>query len=98
MDNSEISNICKIVGLQYKQKYTDPNQLKSLRYGKIMIITDQDQDGSHINGLLINFLHHFWPNLLKQSFVEQFITPNVKVTKGNKTKSFFSLPEFEVET
>lgn len=43
MDNAEISNIVKIVGLQYKKKYETMEDLKSLRYGRLMIMTDQDQ-------------------------------------------------------
>lgn len=41
MENAEINNIIKIVGLQYKKSYDDPESLRSLRYGKIMIMTDQ---------------------------------------------------------
>lgn len=41
MENAEINNIIKIIGLQYKKNYSDPESLKSLRYGKIMIMTDQ---------------------------------------------------------
>ena len=77
--NEEISNVIKILGLQYSKKYADTAELKSLRYGKLMIMADQDQDGSHIKGLVINFIHHNWPNLIKHSFVEEFITPIVKV-------------------
>uniref|UniRef100_A0A674NEG3 DNA topoisomerase 2 n=1 Tax=Takifugu rubripes TaxID=31033 RepID=A0A674NEG3_TAKRU len=95
MENAEINNIIKIVGLQYKKSYDDPESLRSLRYGKIMIMTDQDQDGSHIKGLLINFFHHNWPSLLKHTFLEEFITPIVKATKNKQEMAFYSIPEFD---
>uniref|UniRef100_A0A6P4ERW4 DNA topoisomerase 2 n=1 Tax=Drosophila rhopaloa TaxID=1041015 RepID=A0A6P4ERW4_DRORH len=94
-ENAEINNLCKIIGLQYKKKYLNEDDLKTLRYGKLMIMTDQDQDGSHIKGLLINFIHTNWPELLRLPFLEEFITPIVKATKKNEELSFYSLPEFE---
>ena len=49
-----------------------------------MIMTDQDHDGSHIKGLIINFIHHFWPSLLKlNGFMKEFVTPIIKATKGD---------------
>ncbi|NXT15797.1 TOP2A topoisomerase, partial [Prunella fulvescens] len=95
MENAEINNIIKIVGLQYKKNYEDQESLKSLRYGKIMIMTDQDQDGSHIKGLLINFIHHNWPSLLRHNFLEEFITPIIKASKNKEEIAFYSIPEFE---
>uniref|UniRef100_A0A4W3HJG9 DNA topoisomerase 2 n=1 Tax=Callorhinchus milii TaxID=7868 RepID=A0A4W3HJG9_CALMI len=95
MENAEINSIIKIIGLQYKKNYDDKESLKTLRYGKIMIMTDQDQDGSHIKGLLINFIHHNWPSLLKHKFLEEFITPIVKATKNKQEIPFYSIPEFE---
>lgn len=75
------------------QKYQDT---KSLRYGSIMIMTDQDYDGSHIKGLLINFIHHFWPTLFEMNgFLREFVTPILKAVKGNEERSFFTIPEFE---
>nr|NVI79304.1 topoisomerase 2 [Cucujiformia] len=46
LENAEINNLIRILGLQYKRKYTTEEDMRSLRYGKVMIMTDQDQDGS----------------------------------------------------
>jgi DNA topoisomerase-2 len=100
LENAEITSVCKIIGLNFKEKYETKDSMKSLRYGKIMIMTDQDHDGSHIKGLIINFIHFQWPNLLKHGFIDEFITPIIKVTKSSKKseekaeKSFYSMPEF----
>jgi len=91
--NAEINNIKQILGLQHGKVYED---VKSLRYGHLMVMTDQDHDGSHIKGLIMNFLHTFYPSLLKlPGFLIEFITPIIKVTKGKESISFFTLPEYE---
>jgi len=88
MENPEIQNLIKILGIQVGRKYEN---VKDLRYGSIMIMTDQDHDGSHIKGLLINFIHHFWPSLMYMNgFLKEFVTPLLKATKGNEVKSFFT--------
>ncbi|KAH9411662.1 DNA gyrase/topoisomerase IV [Ordospora pajunii] len=93
MENAEISSIKKILGLQHNKVYED---VSSLRYGHVMIMTDQDHDGSHIKGLIINFMDHFYPSLLKISgFLLEFITPIIRASKRGVVRDFFTLPEYE---
>ena len=92
MKNSEITNLKKILGLVNGKVYTDT---KSLRYGKIMIMTDQDHDGSHIKGLVMNVFHHMWPSLLELGYITSMITPIVKVSLKKKIKSFYTLTEYQ---
>eukprot|EP00928_Gymnodinium_smaydae_P023483 TRINITY_DN19366_c0_g1_i1.p1 TRINITY_DN19366_c0_g1~~TRINITY_DN19366_c0_g1_i1.p1 ORF type:complete len:696 (+),score=202.64 TRINITY_DN19366_c0_g1_i1:164-2251(+) len=67
-----------------------------MRYGSVMIMADQDYDGSHIKGLLINFFHYWWPDLLKGGgFIKEFVTPIVKATKGPDVQQFFTQTEYE---
>ena len=93
------------MGLQYGRTYSAPLKGQGLRYGHLMVMADQDHDGSHIKGLVLNFLHHFWPSLLATpGFLREFITPIVKATpsgsgRGGKSalvsaKVFYTLPEY----
>ena len=63
-DNAEITNIKKILGLVTNKEY-NKQEIKSLRYGKVIFMTDQDLDGSHIKGLCINLFHSQWRDLFK---------------------------------
>ena len=86
-ENKEFSDLKKILGLQQGKTYEDT---KDLRYGRLLIMTDADHDGSHIKGLLLNMFHFFWPSLLSINFVESMVTPIIKATKGKETISFYT--------
>jgi DNA topoisomerase-2 len=90
--NEELTRIKRILGLEHGKHYKD---VKSLRYGKIMIMTDQDVDGSHIKGLLINLFHTEWPELLGMGFVCSLMTPLLKATRGSAVRSFYNATEYE---
>jgi DNA topoisomerase-2 len=99
LNNEEFNNIKKILGLKQNKKYTST---KGLNYGGILILSDQDEDGHHIKGLLINMIHHFWPSLLINvpDFIQTLSTPIVKAFKKSDTKKqnpiiFFTLTEYE---
>ena len=91
--NQEFNDLKKILGLQQGKEYTD---VSDLRYGRLMIMTDADNDGSHIKGLILNMIHHFWPSLLKLNFVVSMVTPIIKATKGSETKSFYTDSSFRM--
>lgn len=94
--NSEITNIKKIIGLETGKVYTKPLIKKHLRYGKVLFMTDQDLDGSHIKGLCINMFHSQWKELIKiDDFLGFMNTPILKAKKGKKELSFYNESKYE---
>ena len=78
-ENKEICDIKQILGLELGMEYTKDLVYKKLRYGKILFMTDQDLDGSHIKGLGINLFHYQWPSLIKiDKFIGFVNTPILK--------------------
>jgi DNA topoisomerase-2 len=95
-DNKEITEIKKILGLESGKNYKDINDVyKSLRYGKVLFMTDQDLDGSHIKGLGINLFQSVWPSLACiPGFIGFMNTPILKARKGNKELVFYNNGEY----
>jgi DNA topoisomerase-2 len=94
-DNAEITSIKKILGLEVGKKYTLEEAKKSLRYGSVMFMTDQDLDGAHIKGLCINLFHSQWPELMQlNSFLGFMNTPIIKAKKGSGENSFYTEQEY----
>jgi len=89
--NEELTAIKKILGLEQGKVYKDAGEL---RYGRVMVMADQDHDGSHIKGLLMNLFHTEWPGLLRSGLLCTLLTPILKASKGKSTLSFYSIPEF----
>lgn len=86
---SEIaSNLIEVLGLDNKDHP---------RYGSVRIMTDADDDGYHIKGLLIAFFYKMKPDMIREGKVESFNTAVSRVTlKGSgKTILFYSNPEFK---
>jgi DNA topoisomerase-2 len=78
--NEELTAIKKILGLEQGKRYTS---VADLRYGRVMIMSDQDVDGFHIRGLLMNLFHTEWATLMQVGFICTIMTPLVKMTKGS---------------
>ena len=95
-DNKEITDIKKILGLETGCEYKTMDDVhKHLRYGKIMVMTDQDLDGSHIKGLCINLFHSEWGSLVHlPGFISFMNTPILRAKKGAQIKLFYNEGEY----
>ncbi len=94
--NQEIIDIKKILGLKSGYAYNMSN-INELRYGSILIMTDADEDGSHIKGLIINFFDYFFPSLLEiKGFLKILVTPLVKATKATTQIDFANLRQYNI--
>lgn len=96
-DNKEIADVKKILGLETGKEYKSLEQVhKHLRYGKVLFMTDQDLDGSHIKGLGVNLFESVWPSLTHiPGFIGFMNTPILKARKGNQEKVFYNNGEYD---
>jgi DNA topoisomerase II len=96
-ENKEIAEIKKILGLETGKEYkTEADIAKNLRYGRVLFMTDQDLDGSHIKGLGINLFQSEWPTLAQiPGFIGFMNTPILKARKGSQELVFYNEGEFE---
>ena len=105
---ADVENLCKVLGLHPSKRYDPVADAadQGMRYGRVMVMADQDEDGTHIKGLVFNLFASIWPSLLeKDGFLQAFRTPLLKVTvpstRGKKgggaprVFSFYSRQEFD---
>jgi DNA topoisomerase-2 len=94
-ENHEITEIKQILGLEVGRKYTPDDVKYRLRYGKVLFMTDQDLDGSHIKGLGINLFQNEWASLTEiPGFIGFMNTPILKAKKGTQEKVFYNEGEY----
>ena len=90
MANKELSDLITILGLQWGQK----NDVDKLNFGKIVIATDADYDGSKIAGLLLTFFNLF-PELFEAKMICRSISPIILATKGKDVKRYYKIEDFK---
>ena len=97
-ENKEIAEIKKILGLETGKEYKSMEDVKKcLRYGRVLFMTDQDLDGSHIKGLGINLFQSEWPTLAEiPGFIGFMNTPILKAKKGTQELIFYNEGEYQV--
>lgn len=95
-ENKEIAEIKQILGLQSGKQYKTIEDVKAnLRYGRVVFLTDQDLDGTHIKGLGINLFQSQWAGLSKiPGFLSFMNTPILKAKKGQQSHVFYNEGEY----
>jgi DNA topoisomerase-2 len=93
--NKEIEELKKMLRLEEGMDYSNPENLKRLRYGRVVIMADADDDGKHIVALLLLYFHRFFPSLLHIGFVYNYLSPIIRVMKGRNSKKFLTFGEYE---
>jgi DNA topoisomerase-2 len=94
-ENEELTEIKKMLGLKEGMNYASEEAFATLRYGYVVILTDADDDGKHIMGLILNFFYCRFQSLLARGFIHYLRTPILRVYSGKTVLKFYSAGEYE---
>jgi len=94
-ENEELIEIKKMLGLKEGVDYSSDELFGTLRYGYVVILTDADDDGKHIMGLVLNFFYCRFRSLLIRGFIHYLRTPILRVYSGKNAVKFYSVGEYE---
>lgn len=90
--NKEVKSLIQALGVQIGIDYTEEENFKTLRYGRLSVFADSDCDGQHIIGLLYNFISTLYPSLLKvDGFFSFARTPIIKLQYKGESLAFYYL-------
>lgn len=94
--NAVITDLIKATGVRHDVDYREEKNFFQLNYGKIMIMTDADSDGIHIEGLIMNFFHSLFPTLFEREkpFIVSMKTPIVRVFRPRGDLLFYDERRF----
>jgi len=94
--NNEIIILKKALGLREGVDYSLDENFNTLRYGKLLIATDADDDGAHIRSLIVNYLYEFYPTLIQRGFVYIWESPQIRIDVSDGSQlAFYRECEFE---
>jgi hypothetical protein len=94
-ENEELIEIKKMLGLKEGMDYSSQDAFATLRYGYVVILTDADDDGKHIMGLILNFFYCRFNTLLARGYVHYLRTPILRVYSGKQVLKFYSAGEYD---
>jgi DNA gyrase/topoisomerase IV subunit B len=94
-ENEELIEIKKMLGLKEGTDYSSQEAFATLRYGYVVILTDADDDGKHIMGLILNFFYCRFQSLLMRGYIHYLRTPILRVYSGKQALKFYSAGEYE---
>lgn len=93
LKNEEILSIISCLGCGIGNNFN----IKNLKYHKIIIMTDADTDGAHIQVLLLTFFYRYMKELIEQGKVYIALAPLYKITAKNSNKSAFAWDDYQLD-
>jgi DNA gyrase/topoisomerase IV subunit B len=98
-NNKVLKAIVEVLGLDFTCRYETDAEVARLRYGAVIVATDQDLDGTgKILPLVLVWFHVFWPNLIARGYVKRYMTPVIRAypkARGGGPREFFYENEFD---
>ncbi|HPD82022.1 MAG TPA: DNA topoisomerase (ATP-hydrolyzing) subunit B [Candidatus Pacearchaeota archaeon] len=94
LSSEEITNMITVIGTGIGEQF----DATKIRYNKIILMTDADVDGEHINTLLLTFFFRFMPQLIENGHIYAAMPPLYRIRKGQKDMYVYTNEELKKTT
>ncbi|MEA4998942.1 MAG: DNA topoisomerase subunit B [Candidatus Limiplasma sp.] len=92
--NEEFRSVITALGTNIDESFS----LKGLKYHKVIILSDADQDGAHIRAILLTFFYRYMRELITEGHVYIGMPPLYRVARGNKVEYAYDDAQLRVLT
>ena len=91
LDNEEIRTIISALGTGLGNNFN----INNLKYDKVIILADADQDGAHIRAILLTFFYRYMRELISEGHVYVGIAPLYKISNKNKVRYVYDENDYD---
>lgn len=96
LENNFFRSLLTVNNMDVSETYENPESIKKLKYSNILVVVDEDTDGTgNIFGLIMSGVDTYWPSLIKHGYIRRLETPRIRAISKKDSRNIYNDAELE---